>query len=318
MVWTLYEDGNLQQREVQGSLEKNYTTSWRVADRSQVRISVSPTSQYVVLGTQEPSGVQVFDCSTEQNRTIELGKDALLRDFQWLDFGAAEPPRLAVITHDGQTLLIDPTNREQLSGRCPVEPFALLPAYGKDATGAAYVVLADGSVEPLQPASTLGDHSFGGSVHPAAHATPLAASLDGRVGQTPAKLGFQPDQGPWVTWRDGDLPLTLASGWLAKDEPAVFMLDQQLQRLWHYRMPLQVNKAWSLVAVANDPASGQVVWAVSSSAHTLHVLRADGMVTDHFSVQEALVGIALVPSGSRLILIVVHPQETIRYALRWN
>ena len=149
-------------------------------------------------------------------------------------------------------------------------------------------------------------------------ATPLAASLDGRVGKSPAKLGFQPDQGPWVTWRDGDLPLTLASGWLAKDEPAVFMLDQHLQRLWHYRMPLQANKAWSLVAVANDPASGQAVWAVSSNAHALHVLRADGMVTDHFSVQEALVGIALVPSGSRLIMIVVHPQETIRYALRWN
>jgi hypothetical protein len=60
------------------------------------------------------------------------------------------------------------------------------------------------------------------------------------------------------------------------------------------------------------------VWVVSSDKHTVHVLRADGSVTDHFAVEQELIGLALVPSGSRLMLITIHPSQTISYALRWQ
>lgn len=135
---------------------------------------------------------------------------------------------------------------------------------------------------------------------------------------TKRRLTFQPDAGPWLAWRDGTQELTLARGWLATDEPAVFLLDSTLLQRWHYRMPLQGQQVWTSESVAQDPHSGQPVWGLSTADNTIHLMRADGLIIDHFRVAEPLIGVAVTPNGERLELTLVHTRQTVRYSVDWH
>ncbi len=313
-LWTLLVGGELHQQPNSASDQsvKKFNTRWQVDLHSAVRMEVAPDSHDVALGIIGGSEVQLFNTTTAQSRSINMGSSSKIVDFQWITMSAPSTARLAVITRDGQTVLIDPTNREQLSGRSPVEPVALMALRNPQQAVDGHVVLADGSIEPLQ----LSNDSIRSVTQGVGG--PIATPLGGKTSRTDAinrRLAFQPDVGPWLTWRDGSQELTLARGWLATDEPAVFLLDQALNQRWHYRMPLQGQLAWTSASVAQDPKSGQPVWGISTSDNTIHLLRADGLIIDHFRPTEPVVGLALAPHGERLELTLVHAQQKVRYAL---
>ncbi|MCA9132430.1 MAG: hypothetical protein KDA45_04725 [Planctomycetales bacterium] len=314
MAWTVFADGRLQQRAVLDKQSKDFVTDWQIEGNARGRLAVSPTTQHVAFSAQGSSRVQLFDLNHRQNRTVQLGEGVRVRDFQWFELGVSGPPRLAVITSDWQTILLDPSDREQLSGRCPAEPLALLALQAAGQTVGGQVVMADRSLEPLQlsPAST--PAASPGLGKPAHFDLPPAAAAP-RL--PPQKIGFQPAGGPWTLWRGKEQQRTLAHGWLAANEPALFCLDEQLNPLWHFRMPLQAEEHWAPTSVANDPALGQPLWAVGSG-NTVFLLRADGLITDHFAVSQPLVGLALVPNGDRLVLLLVHPQEQQSFELLWK
>ncbi len=323
-VWTLLADGQLQVAPPPDSTSataaeiKSYDTRWNIdsaatqstAEQSQPmpRIEVADNLQQVAFIAIEGNSLQLFDCKNEQNRTIALGASANIVDALWVATEGENAERLAVITRDGETLLIDPSNRQQLSGHSPVEPLALLPAARSEraAVGsgadrnlgvAGQVVLADGTLEPLQ-------------LDAATAPAPKDRALP--------KLAFSPAAGPWLQASDGIAQWTLARGWLAADEPAVFLLDEDLRQRWHYRTPCKPTGSATACSVARDPHSRQPVWAMTSQSQTVHLLRADGRIIDHFRTDQPVVGLALVANGERLELTILHPQHMVRYAIVWN
>lgn len=316
-IWTLLANGELYQKPQTaiGQSIVKHATRWQLDALGRARIEVAPDGHDVALGFIGGGDIQLFNTNTSQSRSVNLGSGAKIVDLQWFTAGAPSAPRLAVITRDSQLVLIDPANREQLSGRSPVEPVALMALHSPRKAIDGHVILADGTIEELQRSNdSLRTPTSG--VGPKVTATTHEQAI-GPVGPK-RRLAFQPDAGPWLTWRDGTQELTLARGWLATDEPAVFLLDPSLHQRWHYRMPLQGQAAWTSACVAEDPRSGQPVWGISTADNTVHLLRADGLIIDHFRVAEPLVGIALTPNGERLELALVHARETVRYSVDWH
>lgn len=302
-MWTLYNTGQLRQ-DTASTLalpDANATqwldTRWRNEASDTGRIEVSPASNFVAYNSHGDTAIQWIDCETKENRTIELDVAGRLIDMRWLPRREGSKARLAVITSEGQTLLIDPTDRQQLSGYSSVKPLALLPGSPSDSSIAGYVVLADRSIQPLQLSATAG----------------VAAS-----DSVQQLLAFQPKQGPWMVGNERERTWTLARGWLAADEPALFLLDEQRKQHWHYRMPLEPGPSPTACSVAIDPTTGQVLWAVLSGTQTIHLLRADGRIIDHFRTAEPVVGLSLQPNGARIELTVVHAGQAVRYAIDWN
>lgn len=316
-VWVLLATGELYQHPVTASGQSTlkYSTRWQMSAKAGVRIEVAPNGHDVAQSVIGESEVQLFNTNNSQSRTVRLGAGAKIVDLQWFTFGAANAARLAVVTRDGQLVLIDPTNREQLSGRSSVEPVALMTLRNPQQVVDGHVVLADGTIEELQ----LSSDSLRSSTSSIGQKVTAAISESRESAQSlKRRLSFQPDAGPWPAWRDGTQELTLARGWLATDEPAVFLLDSSLLQRWHYRMPLQGQQAWTSASVAQDPRSGQPVWGISTADNTIHLLRADGLIIDHFRVAEPLIGVALTPNGDRLELTLVHSRETVRYSVEWR
>ncbi len=309
-IWTLLSDGELQRRS--GSTTRSFATRWQV-DSSQVG-RLACTSDFVAFNSVASPTVLLFDCNSEQTRVVSLDKDADVVDFKWLQIGG-DAFRLAVITQDGQTLLIDPTNREQLSGRCKVEPLALLTLHTPEHSTTSHVVMADRSLEAIQVTD---DSMHVSKLGLGKQVTAPIRRLDADSSPLPKQLAFQPDTAPWLSCSDGSRELTLARGWLAKDEPAVFMLDQNLSQLWHCRMPLQTDMSLSNMTAARDPISGQPVWAITANGRIVHFLRADGRIIDHFVAQHELRGLTLVPSGDHLELSLLLDEEAVRYEVRWK
>lgn len=319
LKWTLFADGELQRSGGAGADTKRFQTRWKI-DSGAGRLVVSPASEYVAYAVPRASQVQLFQCSTSQNRVVELGAGAAIRDFQWVHLDGDRTARLALITEHGQTVLLDPSDREQLSGKCPAEPVALLTvASGEQAIG-GQVALVDRSLESLH----LSEEAIPRDVSPTSRkslGSNISHSRPAGTSSLPSKLAFQPAAGPWHTWRDSQTQLTLARGWLAQDEPALFLLDDQLQIRWHHRMPLNADSNWPYLSAAQDPGTGQPVWAVaeSGSGHsTVHIMRADGLVSDHFGVRGELRGLTLAAEGSRLVLRLVQAQTAVSYELRWR
>ena len=56
---------------------------------------------------------------------------------------------------------------------------------------------------------------------------------------------------------------------------------------------------------------------MTDNEQTVHLLRADG-ITDHFRLERRFVDLELVPVGNRLLLAVVHEDETNLYGLNWH
>ncbi|MEZ6134122.1 MAG: hypothetical protein R3C53_04335 [Pirellulaceae bacterium] len=297
----------LESYDAAGTRTIKLNTGWQLPhDSNSGRLLPSENGDYFAWLQAGGQSVLVFDSTSNQSTTLELSGRTV--DAGWLRLNGAAPPRLAVVTSDSRTVLLDPSNHEQLSGSSAAPPLAVI-AYEQVASPVGGLVfLQDRSVEQLQ----LSEESTLSRIpgRPAAFAKPSSP------GVVADKLGFTPAAGPWKSIRTEQGNLTLAHGWLAADEPAVFMLDNQFNQLWHARMPLELPGAWHLTTAWQNPATGQPVWAVVDETNTVHLFRADGRSNDHFRVAERIVGVSLLAEASQLLLRIVTPHETITHALR--
>jgi hypothetical protein len=345
-VWLLKQDGALEQLDATGKRQQLVQTRWQFTGASPVRIQVSADQRHVAACQHGSDALQVLDTTSKHSSTVALGSGQSILDFSWTSATSTDTAQLALITAHGRTVLIDPTQSQQLSGRSSIPPLAILPTQpGQPQVGprgAGMVVLADGRLEPLvvadpdaelpritvKPASAAtpekppGDKNLAeasaaelltreqlASEGASAHSRPAAAQA------SLSRLLFRPAAGPWWGWSDDQGPAVLARGWIAADEPGLFLLDAQLRQRWHAPVPIASEPTWPLASVARDPVSGQPLWVVVQPKNTLHFLRADGLLTDHCQFAEAVNGVALLPVGNQLQLLVAHPDRLVRYQL---
>jgi hypothetical protein len=180
----------------------------------------------------------------------------------------------------------------------------------EDASASGYVILVDGRIEPV---IVEGQVSAQPTVVAKAVSTGQASTINPVVER---QLQFAPAAGPWTNWQGNKTSATLARGLVARDEPAVFLLDHQLRQLWHAPLPISETADAFLASVAHDPVSGQPIWVVAQPARTLHFFRADGDLVDHCQFVDPIRGLALIPSGNELHLWIAHPDSLVQYRLK--
>jgi hypothetical protein len=310
-LWILSEKGVLQSLDPGGAVASSLQTSLSppLSLRPTQEMIVSPDGDYFALADATSSQLQVFSATTERATTLELGTSSRPIDTLWLRLAGSKTPRLAVITSDQRTVLLDPTNKEQLSGRCPDAPQSLVAFAASSSAVGGLVVLKNGVLEPLELPR---DSAL---VERGVPSDSIDEELPNRI---PQRIGFLPAPGRWQACSESDGSYVLARGWLAADEPALFLLDANLKQLWHYRMPLAPPTSQQLSCAGRDPTSGLPVWCVVDGNQTVHLLRADGIGSDHLRLAQEIRGISLVASGNQLLLHVVHANESVTYELRWN
>jgi hypothetical protein len=303
------------------------------------RLCVSPQSEFVALvthplpehrgnglvnGAGDATQIQVLDTRSGKNQTMHLGGGVPI-DLQWLTLSGTVSPRLAVLTSDQRTLLLDPLNREQLSGDCPSPPLAILPGSFQDSTMDGWVVLADRSLQPLRLSAEYTHNSLQALGRPASHRSLSSNEI--------RQLDFWPAAGPWLSCsahappgladqvaeeEEASQQWTLARGWLARNEPAAFLLDSQLRVRWHTRLALQPKFSQPpRLSAAVDPNSGLPTWVMADASHIIYLMRADGL-TDHFKISDNMLDVSLLARGARLLLQIVELEETRVYEIRWH
>ncbi len=309
-------------------------------------ISMSPgSSDAAAVSAAQGDRLHIIDLNSRRWSAVELGSQRL-SDFRWL--GTPVGLRLAAITSSGKTVLIDPAKLEQHSGQSHPPPLALLPRVAEEALTSGYVILKDGRIEPLivqdeggakaaklaepqgassepQGASRGSSASNHSKLNPLdktkATGEPVLRSLGLESRATEAsrlavkQLQFTPAAGPWIQWRDPKHTLTLAKGWLASDEPAVFVLDDQLHQLWHAPLPIRDGAEICGASVATEPTSGQAIWVIATRDAHLHLFRADGQLVDHCQLLSAVRGVAWLPIGQELRLWVAQAGQLIEYRI---
>ena len=314
MIWTLTNDGKLRREDPSAQSNREFRTRWSITPNSPARLEVSADGKFLAFSQLNSRTVELFDTSIEQNRVVQFDSSEGVVDLHWMALAGAKSPRLAVLTSNNQTKLLDPNNREQLSGQCPAPPLALVPQSTADALVGGYVVMEDRGIEKL----LLSNDSAGATPlgRPAAFVDKKsdAGKLPSKLPPVPSKLAFQPAAGPWKSVHTEAGVATLARGWIAQDEPGVFLLNEQLQQQWHYRLPLNTGNQSALIASANvDPTTGQALWAITQANEVVHLLRGDGVVTDHMQFADPIRGLGLVPVGNRLMLYVAHDKRVAIY-----
>ena len=315
--WRFDAEGSLQRfapRIQTRNPEVEYQPGWQVDSRGQLLISAS--ARFVALVVPSSPTIEVFDCEQKVNRTIRMDADAgalssSAVDVRWLSVRGDPHPRLAVLTNRQRIMLLDPRNQQQMSGECPSAPLAILIAPDPQPSVNGRVVLADGTVHPivLSESQTTDSSTPGRAVSFKATETKPADS----------KLEFLPAAGTWDTQIVNDnQALTLAQGWIAKDEPGVFLLDNSLTPLWHHRMALASSDSLGVgCSSAIDPTTGLATWLVQDALGTLHLLRSDGLV-DHFRLSETPADCSLEANGDQLWLRVATPKELRMYSISWR
>ncbi len=322
LLWTLTSDGKLNRQDPGSGSSQSFRTPWKLENARAARIEVAPGGRFVGMVSANGNSISMFDTSSEQNRDIRLPSGEKAVDFAWVSLAAAKTPRLAVLTSNSETKLLDPSNHEQLSGRCPNEPIAILPQADQNSEVGGMVVMADRSVESLimSPNTAYQSQSIG---RPASHTLDAGRSASDRksssnsdLSSVSRKVGFQPADGPWRSIHTPNGTSILARGWIAQDEPAIFMLNDQLQQQWHYRMPLVLEKgSVNMVTACVDPESGQSFWAISQGNQVVHLVRGNGTLTDHFQLDETIRGLALIPIGKTMQLYIAHPRNIDIYSI---
>ncbi len=316
MVWTLTNDGTLRREDPSSQAKREFRTRWSILPNTAARLEVSADGNFLAFSQLNGRTVELFDTSIEQNRTVQLDVSEGVVDLHWMTLANSKSSRLAVLTTSNQTKLLDPNNREQLSGKCPAPPLALVPQTAADSLIGGYVVMEDRAVEQLLLSS---DSSIATALGRPAAFVDKKSAVAGAPQSQPvklSKLAFQPAAGPWKSIRTTSGSTTLARGWIAQDEPGVFLLNEQLQQQWHYRLPIVTEGQSTLIATASvDPATGQALWAVAQANDVVHLLRGDGIVTDHMRLSDPVRGLGLVPVGNRLMLYVAHPKRIAIYSI---
>ncbi len=317
LMWVLREDGRIEHTDAAGQIKQSHETNWKFSKNANVRLQVSTHGQFVAAFSHDSGRIDLFEIAAQRKQVVQLAANQRIVDIAWLAANEVQSPRLLVLTSDRQTLLIDPSSQQQLSGLCQADPVAILPQTdsfdGRNSRG--LVVLADRRVEPLvidgQPETpNAGKPAL---VKSASHATGVSEKSS-RL--SPSRLQFQPGTGPWNCWSDSRGQAILAHGWIARNEPAVFLLDKDLRQQWHYRIPLtRGDTAPPITAATRDPISGQPMFLITQPNQTIHILRADGQVSDHLQLDQPIRGLALIPVGDQLNLIVAHPRSLDQYAV---
>jgi len=331
--WILLADGTLNRLGPALDIQGTYQTSWQDKNDQTIRVLASPDGRLLahvatVKNGSGPQEVDIYDIKTGQETHVGLPSQSKIVDIRWLaatpiDNNSATLPitkrsnsmarmeypstlqrqglgqRLAILTASNQVVLYDWETKERYSGTCPAQPTSLIDYCGS-------VVLKDGSIEPI----ALLDRN-----NNSRHA-PQAAS-DGVATRRYGKLAFQPLTGPWGTACTQSNWHSIAAGLLAKSEPAMFLLDAQLQPIGHQRLPttaLQSSELYRIVH-AQSPGNGAVFWAILEPSSVVHIIPVDGTWADHFRLGESLNGIALIAAGDRLNLLVAEADQIIAYQL---
>lgn len=316
MVWILTSNGLLQRTDPSTNGKQEYRTRWTIDTNLPARLEVSPDGKYLAFSQLNGHVVELFDTTIQQNRIVNMDSTEGVVDMHWMTLAGSKSPRLAVLTSNKQTKLLDPNNHEQLSGSCPSTPLALVPQNVSDTLIGGYVVMEDRAIERL----ILSNDSTNAAVigRPAAFSDSKSdiGKLPSKLPSVPTKVAFQPAAGPWKSLSSPRGTAVLARGWIAQDEPGVFLLNEQLQQRWHYRLPLAEDRFNTLITTANiDPATGQSLWAVTQTNNVVHLLPGDGMLTDHVQFNEPVRGLGLVPVGDRLVLYVAHAKHVSTYSV---
>ena len=316
MVWTLISNGLLQRTDPSTNAKQEFRTQWSIDASLPSRLEVSPEGKYLAFSQLNGHVVELFDTTIQQNRIVNMDTTEGVVDLHWMTLTGSKSPRLAVVTSNKQTKLLDPNNHEQLSGSCPSTPLALIPQTISDTSVGGYVVMEDRAIERLILSSDSTNATVLG--RPAAYSDKKSdvSSLPAKLPTVPSKIAFQPAAGPWKSLSTSHGTTTLARGWIAQDEPGVFLLNDQLQQRWLYRLPLSEERISTLIATANiDPARGQPLWAITLGNNVVHLLPGDGILTDHMQFEEPVRGLGLVPVGNRLVLYVAHPKSVATYSV---
>lgn len=314
MLWTLRADGNIELADLRGQVKQTHATEWRFSVQDGIRMQLSADGQYVAAYAPGVQQIDIMEVSSQTRKKIQLNAGQQIVGIHWLAATELQTARLLVLTSNRQTLLIDPNNQRQMSGLCQADPLAFIPhSSSADSRCAGVVVLADRRVEPLIMDESRDRESNEGAnlIKPASVPIKIPSELP-----STAQLQFQPGAGPWSTWQDNRGQATLALGWIALNEPAVYMLNSELQQQWHYRLPLtRGDQAPPMIAAARDPISGQPMFLVTQPNKIIHLLRADGQVNDHFQLDQPIRGLALLPVGDQLRLVVAHPHSIDHYSI---
>jgi hypothetical protein len=312
-LWLLSRDGELTVQSLGGTPGRRWITNWRHVEEP-AQLIVAPDQNCVALLSDHRRRVRVFHVRGEQASELQLPAGTTVVDWQWLKFATDPQHRLVIIDDTGRTTVFDPANREQLTGTSPSPPLVILAGGAETHADTAAIVLGSGSVEQLEFSEQSLLHAAAGGRNADGRVLPAD---ERRAVERKQRLNFNPAAGPWLTWNGSDShgPLTLARGWLAAGEPAWFLLNQQLQPVWHSLAPTTQPPPYRLGCVATDPATGQPLWAVMETDRTIHLLRADGLV-DHFRVEEPIKGLSLVPHGATLNLVLVHSDRLQTYELK--
>lgn len=310
MVWTLTSDGLLRRTDPSSDAKQDFRTQWSIDAGAPARLEVSADGKYLAFSQVNGHVVELFDTSIDQNRIVKMDPSERVVDLHWMTLAGSKSPRLAVVTSNKQMKLLDPNNHEQLSGSCPSPPLALVPQNVSETLIGGYVVMEDRAVERLLLSSDSTKANLLG--RPASYSEKKTDV--GKSPTVPSKIAFQPAAGPWKSLPTSHGTSILARGWIAQDEPGLFLLNEQLQQQWHYRLPLDEERISTLIASANiDPATGQPLWAITQANNVVHLLRGDGIVTDHVQFDDAVRGLGLVPVGNRLVLYVAHSRRVATY-----
>lgn len=314
--WSLKSDGSLDCFDSRGQSQPGYRFDGFNDQQLPARIAVDANGQFVALWDSTARTARILDTQTGRTITVTVANsDNDLTDLRWLTTPVGV--RLAAISSGGKTLMVDPTSEKQHSGISPARPVAILDRVAEDSVASGYVILNDGRVEPVIVQDQVGAKQATKAVSVSSNSGALNSPIE-------RKLSFAPSIGPWSMWSDAKDPAkgsaTLANGWIAIDEPGVFLLDRRLRQIWHAPLPIVAkdrNSASSTVTsylscVANDPVSGQPMWVVASPDETLHFFRYDAVVADHCRLNEPVHGLAMVPNGNELQLWIAHPHAIVR------
>jgi hypothetical protein len=326
-LWTLHDNGTLcswQTHVGELAVQQTWTTDWKkVASRT--RLEIDSLGRYAAMMIFDSNRLEVFDTQDESGFRVNLRAGERLIDARWFQSTPDAQVRLAAITAQGTLLLIDPSNRQQLSGRCPAPPVALVPDFGASTSSSSgiqgYVVLQNRSLEAIeiqdvQQATSLPGEKAKLIAKTVGFRRPTMSVSDPL--DQPKELPFQPSAGCWQVANLKEDTVCLGYGWKAKDEPAAILVNSELETVWSYRTALQSSRdSLALTNVATDPQSGLPVWVFKDAEETVYLLRGDGMA-DHFRLAEPVVAARLSAIGTRLMLNVVHRGKVDRYSVVWK
>lgn len=335
---TLSENALVEFWDDNGEVEKSIDIS-SLTGKSVVadHISLAPSNQpltdqssWMVVSNYRTCQAWLVNYITNQVKEVQFnGRDPIV-DIAWLaPQTLGDSSWLAIVGKNGDITLIEPQSGKRLTGRSPKLPVALMPQMSNDGNVARLLIVqADGTLEPiLRPGERVSVQGDRVSIVPASNdespnvsknnITRLAAFGDQKVASgnnsLPVRLPFSPKYGSWSWASDDKQSLVLAIGEQNPNEPVAILMNGNAEMLWHY--PLAANDVDVLLnpfstAIARD---GSRYWSILSPSSTIHLVRFDGGVNDHFSIGRKIKSAILTSWDNRLVVITLtgeHIQAT--------